>query len=88
MQHSGRRCSEQVSRKSRLLRNGIILVVRPAGENCHFSDVYCHCVYAFTVKSAPNVKITGEMTFRTQMLFGWVADGQSIHEITDKGGYF
>ena len=94
---------------------------------------------AFTVKSAPHVKITGEMTFRTQMLdemgedafvvwdtshdekatlwggvmtataygkgvraacidggiranereiFGWVAEGQSIHEITEKGGYF
>jgi regulator of RNase E activity RraA len=29
---------------------------------------------AFTVKSAPNVKITGEMTFRTQMLDEMAAD--------------
>jgi regulator of RNase E activity RraA len=29
---------------------------------------------AFTVKSAPNVKITGEMTFRTQMLDHMAAD--------------
>jgi len=29
---------------------------------------------AFTVKSAPNVKITGEMTFRTQMLEDMAAD--------------
>lgn len=29
---------------------------------------------AFTVKSAPNVKVTGEMTFRTQMLDAMAAD--------------
>ena len=33
---------------------------------------------AFTVKSAPNVKITGEMTLRTQMLSDMVADSMVV----------
>lgn len=42
---------------------------------------------AFTVKSAPNVKITGEMSFRTQMLDQMQADAFVVWDTTndDKG---
>jgi regulator of RNase E activity RraA len=29
-----------------------------------------------------------EIGANEQQIFGWVAEGQSVHEITDKGGYF
>lgn len=38
---------------------------------------------AFTVKSAPNVKITGEMTFRTQMLEAMTADAFVVWDTTN-----
>ena len=38
---------------------------------------------AFTVKSAPNVKITGEMTFRTQMLTELPADSMVVWDTSN-----
>ena len=38
---------------------------------------------AFTVKSAPNVKITGEMTFRTQMLADMPVDSFVVWDTTN-----
>jgi len=38
---------------------------------------------AFTVKSAPNVKITGEMTFRTQMLDDMAEDAFVVWDTTN-----
>ncbi|MET0263070.1 MAG: RraA family protein, partial [Rariglobus sp.] len=38
---------------------------------------------AFTVKSAPNVKITGEMTFRTQMLAELPADTMVVWDTSN-----
>jgi len=38
--------------------------------------------FAFTVKSAPNAKITGEMAFRTQMLSALTADAVIVWDTT------
>ena len=29
-----------------------------------------------------------EIRANEKQIFGWVAEGQSIHQITEKGGYF
>jgi regulator of RNase E activity RraA len=57
-----------VLREFALLDQALPGYLRPLRENRTVAGL------AFTVKSAPNVKITGEMTFRTQMISELPAD--------------
>ncbi|MBL9178286.1 MAG: hypothetical protein JNM65_09495 [Verrucomicrobiaceae bacterium] len=44
--------------------------------------------YQISIKIGDVLVRVDEIRENEKQIFGWIAEGQSIHEITEKGGYF